>query len=107
MSMDLLTAALVKRVMRWEVRPDRFLTDNRGWIARGRFRPTERMQDAFKLLVAAKPTDYSLGGGNGKRSWAKVQIGGVFGEASDQSLPTAICLATARALGIEVEACRG
>jgi hypothetical protein len=50
--------------------------------------------------------EYSLVGGNGKLSRAKVQIGGVFGQASDQSIPSAICLATARAVGIEVEACK-
>jgi hypothetical protein len=106
MTAENLTALLAKGVLHWSVAPDRFMTGNRGWIPCHRFRPTERMQDAFKLLVAAEPTEYSLGGGNGKRSWAKVQIGGVIGQASDQSMPTAICLATARAVGIEVEGCK-
>ena len=42
-----LTATLAERVMGWRVGPDRFQIGNRGWIPRGRFRPTERLQDAF------------------------------------------------------------
>jgi len=101
-----LTAKIAQRVMGWTVTPDRFMTGNRGWIPRNRFRPTERMQDAFKLLLAAEPTEYSLVGGNGKLSLANVQVGGVCGQASDKSMPTAICLATARAVGIDVEECK-
>jgi hypothetical protein len=100
-----LTATITQRVMGWTVAPDRFMTGNRGWIPRSRFRPTERIQDAFKLLVAAAPAEYDLGGAKGKPSWARIRIGTASAEASAPSLPLAICLAIAKALGIEVGAC--
>ena len=102
MAPDNLTALLVKRVLHWSVAPDRFLTGNRGWVPRGRFRPTERIQDAFRLLLAAAPAEYDMGGAKGKPSWVKVRIGTAPAEASAPSLPLAICLAIAQALGIEV-----
>jgi hypothetical protein len=101
MTSEQLTAILAVRVMGWRVGPDRFQTGNRGWLARGRFRPTERMQDAFRVLLAAEPSEYTIAGGNGKSSWARVRIDGAFGEASASSMPAAICLAVARAIGIE------
>ena len=98
-----LTAILAKRVMGWEVGPDRFLKGNRSWICRERFQPTKRMQDAHELLMAADPAEFFLGGGKNKSFWAKVQIGGTHGKAGARTMPLAICLAIARALGIEVE----
>jgi Phage ABA sandwich domain len=100
-----LTATIAQRVMGWTVTPDRFMTGNRGWVPRNRFRPTERIQDAFKLLIAATPAEYDIGGAKGKPFWAKVRIGTVSAEASAPSLPLAICLAIAKALGIEIGAC--
>jgi hypothetical protein len=105
MSGEQLTAVLAERVMGWHAGPERFQMGNRGWIPRGRFRPTERMQDAFRLVLAAEPTEYNMGGGVGQLSWARVQIHGAWGEAFGPSMPTAICLAIARALGIGVEVC--
>jgi hypothetical protein len=105
MTSEQLTAAITQRVMGWTVAPDRFMTGNRGWIPRGRFRPTERIQDAFKLLMAAAPAEYDLGCAKGEPSRAKVRIGTVAAEASAPSLPLAMCLAIAKALGIEVGAC--
>jgi len=102
---DRLEATLILRVLGWTVAPDRFLTGNRGWVSRNRFRPTERIQDAFKLLMAASPTQYDLGGAKGKPSWVKVRIGTIAAESSALSLPLAICMAIAKALGIEVGAC--
>lgn len=98
-----LTGFLAERVMGWTVGPNRFVTTNRGWLRRSAFQPTERLQDAHRVLQAAKPSDYSMGGGLGKIAWAHVQIGDVSGGASHQSLPVAICLATLRALGIDIE----
>lgn len=60
-----LNAALAHRVFGWRVGPDRFQLPNRGWIPRGRFRPAELMQDAFKPLLAAHPDEYRLIGGKG------------------------------------------
>jgi hypothetical protein len=105
MTAENLTAVLAKRVLHWSVAPDRFLTGNRGWIPRNRFRPTERMQDAFKLLIASAPAEYNIRGGKGKASWVEVRIGTLSAEASGPTLPLAICLAIAKALGIEVGAC--
>jgi hypothetical protein len=87
MTVENLTAILAKRVMRWTAAPDRFLTGNRGWLPRDRFRPTERIQDAFKLLTAATPAEYNIGGAKGEPSWAKVRIGTASAEASAPSLP--------------------
>jgi hypothetical protein len=61
------------------------------------------MQDAFRVLLAAEPSEYTMRGGNGKSSWARVRIDGPSGEASASSMPTAVCLAIARAIGIAVE----
>jgi hypothetical protein len=103
MTSEHLTAILAKRVMGWQVGPDRFLKGNRSWICRERFQPTKRTQDAHELLMAAHPTEFTLGGGKGKLFWAKVLIGGAHGKAGARNMPLAICLAIARALGIEVE----
>ena len=100
-TLEHLTALLAERVMCWKAGPDRFLIGNRCWRSRSSFRPTERVQDAFKLLLTAKATEYSMGGGLGELFWAKVRIGMATGSASAGSLPFAICLAIARALGIE------
>lgn len=105
MTNEQLAAILAERVMGWHVGPERFQMGNRGWIPRGRFRPTERLQDAFRLLLAAEPTEYKMGGGAGALPWARVQIRGACGEAFAPSMPTAICLAIAQALGIGVEVC--
>ncbi len=100
-----LTILLAQRVMGWTVGPDRFLLGKRSWIRRSAFQPAERIQDAHKLLLAACPTEYSMGGGKGQPFWARVVIGQNDCTASAQSLPASICLATARALNIAVEVC--
>lgn len=99
-----LTALLAERVFGWRSGPDRFLAPNRSWTPRDQFRPTERVHDAFKLLLAAGPAEYSMGGGSkGGLCWAKVRIGGTAGEASASSIPAAICIAIAIALGIQAD----
>ena len=101
MTSEQLTAILARRVMGWGVGPDRFSMGDRRWLPRGRFRPTERIQDAFRVLQAAEPSEYTVVGGNGKSSWVSLRIDGASGEASAPSMPTAICLAIARAIGIQ------
>ena len=101
MTAEQLTALLAEHVMQWRVGPTRFQMGNRGWLPRSRFRPTERIQDAFRVLLAAEPSEYTMAGGKGTSSWARVRIDGAFGEASASSLPTAICLAIARCIGIQ------
>jgi hypothetical protein len=101
MTSERLTSILAERVMGWRVGPDRFQMGNRAWLPRPRFRPTERIQDAFRVLLAAEPSEYTMAGGSGRSSWARLRIDGAFGEASSSSMPTAISLAIARALGIQ------
>jgi hypothetical protein len=101
MTSEHLTAVLAEKVMGWGIGPDRFTMTGRRWLPRGRFRPTERIQDAFRVLLAAEPSEYAMAGGNRKSSWARVRINGAFGEASASSMPRAICLAIARAMRIQ------
>ena len=105
MTLQNLTAVLAEKVMGWGVGPSRFLKGNRRWIRRSRFQPTANMQDAHRLLLAAGAAEFTMSGGKGKPFWAQVQIGTSHGNATARSMPIAICLATARALGIEIEAC--
>ena len=88
--------------MSWGIAPDRFLIGKHRWLPRWRFQPTERLEDAFRLLEGASPDDYSMGSGNAA-SWARVQIAGSIGEAHDGSKPRAITYAVARAIGISIE----
>jgi hypothetical protein len=101
MTNEQLAAILAERVMGWHVGPERFQMGNRGWIPRGRFRPTERLQDAFRLVLAAEPTEYNMGGGKDEECWARVRIGESSGKASAPSMPAALCRALAQAIGIE------
>jgi len=101
-SMRALTERLVQTVMGWKVVPDRYLLGDRRWQPRWRFQPTERLDDAFKLLEKAAPQDYSMGD-DGSGFWVRVRIANSTGEARDASKPMAITLAVARAVGVEVE----
>lgn len=105
MTLENLTAILAERVMGWRVCPDRFVTGNRCWVRRGEFRPTECLQDAQKVLDAIRSTEYSMGSTHGKLFWARIRIDSRTVEASARSLALAICLAVAKAVGIEVRAC--
>ncbi len=91
---------LAERVMGWEAAPGRFLLGERRWIPRWRFQPTEKLEDAFRLLAAAVPQQYAMGCRAGGLFWVQVQIGGHMGEAQDESKPRAIAMAVARALQI-------
>src|SRR5947209_17395895 len=97
-----LTAGLAERVMGWRAGPDRFITENRQWIPRWRFRPFENLQDAFRLLERAAPDDYAMHPDGRGCFTVRVRIGGRTGESRDASKPRAITCAIARALGIEV-----
>lgn len=100
MTDNMLIDRLAQQVLHWGVGPDRFLTGNRSWIPRWKFNPSERLEDAFRLLDHARPTRYALS-----------QTGGVFavevecdakgGKATDDFKPRAITLALARSLGLE------
>ena len=98
-----LTAILARRVMNWDVAPDRFLLDGRCWLPRWRFQPTRNIQDAFRLLEAANPEEYIMRGGRADEFWVRVRLrDGGIGEASDKSKACAITYAVARAIGVDV-----
>jgi hypothetical protein len=97
-----LSALLAERLLGWRAGPDRYIMADRQWLKRERFRPTKRLDAAFRLLIAARPLDYKLEGSGSGVCWARVRTPEGSGEAKNSSMPLAICLAIARALGIEV-----
>jgi len=104
MTTDALTALLAKVIRHWSVAPDRFLLGDRRWSPRWRFQPTERVEDAHRLLDRAAPQEYSMERAQDGRFRAKVRIAGVTGEACESSQARAIAFAVARAIGLEPEA---
>ena len=96
-----LTALLAERVMGWTVGPDRFMTGNRGWLARWRFQPAEKLADALRLLEVAAPKEYSVRGDSEGNSRVHVRIGEATGEACSASKARAITWAIARAVGLD------
>jgi hypothetical protein len=94
---------IAERVMGWEVAPDRFLLGDRRWLPRWRFQPTEKLEDAFRLLDAAMPQQYKMGREAAGLFWVRVRIAGKTGEARHHSKPRAITQAVARALQIPSE----
>lgn len=105
MTSDQLTAILAERVMNWRVGPDRFLMANRRWSPRWRFQPTERVEDAYRLLERAAPQDFSIDRAQDCQFRVRVRIAGMAGEARESSQARAIAFAVARAFGLEPEAC--
>jgi hypothetical protein len=103
MNASQLTDQLAEKFMHWSVCPDRYLTGNRGWIAKWRFEPTEKLEDAFRLLDATAPTHYAVGKDHEGKFWARVEIAGETGAATAKSKPAAITLAVARAVGIVID----
>jgi hypothetical protein len=101
-----LTALLAERVMHWRVGPERFLMGDRRWLPRWRFKPAERLKDAFRLLEQAAPEEYSMVGAENGSFWVKVRVAGTTGEARDLSKPRAMTFAIARAFGIDVDSFR-
>jgi hypothetical protein len=102
MTNDHLNAILAEHIMGWSVAPDRFLTGQRGWIPRWKFRPIEYLADAFRLLEAAKPRQYTMHYGENGLFTVQVQLGKAKGEARGSSKPRSISYAVARAARLEV-----
>ncbi len=102
-SNDKLTAVLAERVMGWRVGPQRFLLEGRRWMPRWRFRPTDRLADAFKLLERVTAEHCDMGQTPQGFFVVELQIGGGHGRACEKSKPLAITLAVARALGLDVD----
>lgn len=103
MTSEHLTALLATRIMGWDVGPDRFLMGNRGWMPRWRFRPLEKLEDAFRLLHGATPQEYSICGDGQGNIRVRVRIDDAPGEAQGRSTASVITYAIAHAVGIEVE----
>ncbi len=98
MTSDQLTAILVERVLGWKTCPDRFVKTERSWTPRSRFRPFDRLEDAFLLLDTARAV-YNLSGSAGVFT-ARVRIGRGVGKASGEPKARTITLALSQALGI-------
>ena len=103
MTSQALTKLVAERVMKWTAAPDRFMLGHRKWTPNWRFQPCEVFEHAIQLLDAASPTTYSLATDQTGCFSARVEIGGVVGEARDRSRPRAVTIAVARALGIDVD----
>lgn len=103
MTNDQLTTMLAERVMGWRAGPNRFLIGNRGWLPRWRFQPSERVEDANRLLERAAAQEYSMD--RAQDGWFRVwvRIAGATGEARESSQARAITFAIARAIGLEVD----
>jgi hypothetical protein len=97
-----LTTLLARRVMGWDVAPDRFLVGKRKWMPRWRFQPAGKLEDAFRLLEAAAPQKYTLSRDGPGPFCARVRIDGKTGQAHDRSIPRAITMAVCRALQIQM-----
>lgn len=63
----------------------------------------DRLEDAFRLLDAADPDDYSINCSRRGPWIVRMQIGGVVGTAMDSSKARAVTYAIARAIGVEPE----
>jgi hypothetical protein len=103
MTTERLTTLLAERIMGWGIGPDRFTMGGRRWLPRWRFQPTERLEDAFRLLEQAEPQEYAMGAAENGGFWARVRIAGATGEARESSQARAITFAVARAIGIDPE----
>ncbi len=100
-----LTAKLAVEVLGWKTAPGRFVKPSRSWTPCWRFAPLENVAQASDLLDAAAAT-YKLSGDNEGRFTAEVRIGHEVGKASGPQKARVICLAVARAIGVDAEAHR-
>lgn len=97
-----LTSELAVRAMRWRLAPGRYLKPDRGWTSRSGFRPLVDVNDAFRVLDAVTD-DYSMLARPGGRFTVQVRTSDRTGQAMGESKARTICLAVARALGIDLE----
>jgi hypothetical protein len=102
MTNDQLTALLAERVMGWMVGPDRFMMANRAWISRWRFQPTEKLEDALRLLHEAVPQEFSICGDDKGNLQVRVRVGASTGIATGGPMAMVIAIAVARAVGLDV-----
>lgn len=93
---------LVSRALGWRPAPDRYVKPSRSWIPRSKFRPLDDVRDALRVLDAMTQ-DYSLVAKPGSAFTADVRLAGRTGKAAGEPKARVVCLALARALGLEVE----
>jgi hypothetical protein len=55
------TGLLAERVVKLTAAPARFMLGDRRWVPSYRFQPCEKLEHAFQLLDAERPTTYSMG----------------------------------------------
>jgi hypothetical protein len=101
MTNDQLTAMLVERILGWRACRDRFIKSGREWIPKWRFNPFIRLDDAFLLLERTGGTYLLTIDPNGIFT-AEVRVGDQTGKSAGDPKASAITLAIARALAIEV-----
>jgi hypothetical protein len=100
MTPEQLTVILARRVMGWRAAPGRLMMGERGWKPAWRFQPIKKREDAFRLLDAADPTEYTITAERGRNFVVRVAIDGTVGIAAETSEARAITYAVARALGL-------
>jgi hypothetical protein len=95
-----MTDKLVARVFGWRPAPDRYLTGERTWIPRSRFRPFNDIRGALRL--AEKLTrQYSLTA-DSTGFTAEIRYQERVGRATEKQKARAITLAVARVLDIDL-----
>lgn len=102
MTSEQLTAILAERVMGWTVGPDRFTFGDRGWMPRWRFQPTEKLDDAFRLLEQAAPQEFSIRGDDKGNIQVRVRVDVCTGIGTGGPTAMAIAIAVARSVGLDV-----
>lgn len=102
MTSEQLTALLAERIMGWTVGPDRFTFGNRGWMSRWRFQPTEKLEDAIRLLEQTAPQEFSICGDDKGNLQVRVRVGASTGIATGGPMAMVIAIAVARAVGLDV-----
>jgi hypothetical protein len=100
------TTLLAVHVMGWEIGPDRYLMGRRRWSPRWRFQPLKRLEDAFRVLNAANPDEYTIHVSRGDGCSVRVRLGRKTVEHHDASQPRAISLAIAAVMDLDVESGR-
>ena len=91
---------LVLRILGGRKAPGRYILTCRSWISESRFKPLVDVRDALRL-VDAMTKDYSLVATPGGPFTAQICVAGRTGTATGEPRARTICLALARALGIE------
>lgn len=96
-----LTDLIACGVLAWTVGPDRYVMSARRWAPRWRFQPLVRIEDAFKALSSVGNSYLIERHATGEVSVTVFTDSG-SGASTSRSVPRAISIATARAVGIDI-----